>query len=72
VYLELQTRGHANANDLNVLAFCNMLTHHATVLSPVFSIPTHADDFLVATESAKETAQFLHIVGANSAGRPQN
>lgn len=67
VYVTLRTRGHANANYLDVLAFYNLITHHATVLSPVFSIPTNADDALEARESAKETAQFWHIIGTQNA-----
>jgi hypothetical protein len=49
------------------MAFYNLITHHATVLSPVFSIPTNADDALEARESAKETAQFWHIIGTQNA-----
>jgi hypothetical protein len=69
VYVTLQTRGHVNGvfSYSEVLAFYNVITRHATVLSPEFSIPTDADDALARTESAKETAQFRKIIEAKGA-----
>ncbi|MBV8352682.1 MAG: hypothetical protein JOZ21_10465 [Verrucomicrobia bacterium] len=69
VYVTLQTRGHVNGvfSYSEVLAFYNLGTQHATVLSPEFSIPTDADDAAVRAESAKETAQFRKIIGAEGA-----
>jgi len=46
------------------LVFYNVITHHATVLSPEFSIPADADDAVARAESAKEMAQFRKIVEA--------
>jgi hypothetical protein len=70
VYLKLDTRGQANANYLDVLAFYNLITHDAAVVSPVFSIPTNADDALEASESAKESAQFHRIIRESAVEEP--
>ena len=60
VYVTLQTRGHVDGvfSYSEVLAFYNVVTHHATVLSPEFSIPTDANDAAVRAKSAKETRSF--------------